>query len=287
MGDKIFLNYDRDELDVQYNNRKRVADFMDYVERWQVDSEQTRQSLRCHLDVSFGSTAAETMDIFLAEAPNAPVCMFIHGGYWQSLDKRDFSVLARGLVPHGVSVVINNYGLCPTVSMDEITRQNRAALAWLWAHAGEFAIDRDRIHVSGHSAGGHLTAALMATQWSKFHPDAPRDLVKSACAISGLYDLIPIQLCYLNDVLHMDESEASRNSPVQMNFEVPTPMLITHGGLESQEYYRQTDTMTGVWEKLGYPVERVVAEGLNHFSLVDEFINPHSELTGKQLALIQ
>ena len=286
MGEILYAGYDRDALDVQYNNRQRFADYLDYFEKWTDWSTRTRERLTCRTDVPFGATDAEKFDVFPAAQPNAPVCMFIHGGYWQSLDKADFSFLAEGLVPNGVTLVVNNYGLCPNVTMDEITRQNRAAVAWIWENAADLGIDPNRIHVSGHSAGGHLVGMLMATDWPAFCAGAPANLIKSGCAISGLYDMEPIRLCYLNDVLAMDAAMSARNCPLKLTYPVATPMLITHGGLESQEYHRQTREMTALWERLGYPVDCVVGEGLNHFSIVDEFAQPDSGLTRQQLNLI-
>lgn len=286
MGDVLYGGYDRVGLDVQYNNRERFADYLDYFEKWSASSAETRGRRDCRIDVSFGTTEAEKLDIFPAAQANAPVCMFIHGGYWQSLDKADFSFLAEGLVPNGVTLVVNNYGLCPHVTMDEITRQNRAAVAWMWRNAAEIGVDPNRIHVSGHSAGGHLVGMLMATDWPSFCDGAPSDLVKSGCAISGLYDMEPIRLCYLNDVLGMDAPMSARNTPLEMDYPVSTPMLITHGGLESDEYHRQTREMTAVWERLGYPLDCIVAQGLNHFSIVDEFARHDSALTQQQMSLI-
>ena len=286
MGEVLYGSYDRDALDVQYNNRERVSDYMDYFDKWKSTSEKTRRQLDCRINVPFGDSAAETIDIFPAAEAGAPVCMFIHGGYWQSLDKADFSFLAEGLVPNGVTLVVNNYGLCPHVTMDEITTQNRAAIQWIWTHAADIGVDPNRIHVSGHSAGGHLVGMLMATDWPALGDGAPADLIKSGCAISGLYDMEPIRLCYLNAVLCMGADMSARNTPLTLDYPVRTPMLITHGGLESDEYHRQTREMTALWERLDYPVECVIGEGLNHFSLVDEFARPDSDLTRRQLSLI-
>tara|TARA_Y100000588_G_C14080650_1_gene850027 strand:+ start:91 stop:951 length:861 start_codon:yes stop_codon:yes gene_type:complete len=286
MCETLFNSYDRQGLDVQYNNRERVANYLDYFNRWAETSAKIRETIDCHIDVAFGESDMERLDIFPALTPDAPVCMFVHGGYWQSLDKSDFSFLAAGLLPHDVTLVVNNYALCPHVTMDEIVRQNRAALAWIWANADNYGIDPERVHISGHSAGGHLVAMLMATNWPSFQPGTPADLIKSTCAMSGLYDLEPIRLCYLNEVLRMDQDMAARNSPLNLNYPHDTPMLITHGGLESDEYYRQTNDMTALWGRLGFPIERSIPDDLTHFSLVDQFADPHSELIAKQVALM-
>ncbi|MGI9302786.1 MAG: alpha/beta hydrolase, partial [Gammaproteobacteria bacterium] len=165
----------------------------------------------------------------------------------------------------------------------EIVRQNRAAIAWLWQNAGDIGIDRDRIHVCGHSAGGHLVTMLLATQWPEFCPGVPANLIKSGCAISGLYELEPVRLTYLNDTLRMDAAMAARNSPLQRDYPAGAPLLIVVGGAESEEFLRQSKAMTDQWKRLGYDADLVAPQGLNHFSIVDEFARPDNALVNKQL----
>lgn len=283
----IFGAYDRKELDAQYNNRERFPDYAAYFRKWADDSERTRESLAGTLDVSYGEHPKQTLDIFPADGTNVAINLFIHGGYWQSLDKSDFSYVARGFMPHDVTTVVINYALAPGDGMDEIVRQNRAAVAWTWKNAEAFGADRERIHVSGHSAGGHLVAMLLATDWTGFAPGLPRDVVKTGCAISGLFDLEPIRLCYLNEVLGMDEAEAARNSPVRLSYPVATPLLIAVGSLESDEYHRQARAMETVWRDLGYPTEVMDAADLDHFTIADRLGLPDSEIVQAQLAHIR
>src|SRR6185437_2264334 len=134
----IYRRYDQTGLDAQYNNRARFSNFVEHFERWKTWSAATRRTLPCHLDVSFGPREIEKVDIFPANAKGAPLYVFIHGGYWYSLDKSDYSYIAAGLQPHGITTVVNNFGLAPMHDMDEIVRQNRAALAWLWRYAADF-----------------------------------------------------------------------------------------------------------------------------------------------------
>ena len=283
----IFGDYDRKELDAQYNNRERFPDYAAYFRKWADDSERTRESLAGKLDVSYGEHPKQTLDIFPADGTNAAINLFIHGGYWQSLDKSDFSYVARGFVPHNVTTIVINYALAPGDGMDEIVRQNRAAVAWTWKNAEAFGADRKRIHVSGHSAGGHLVAMLLATDWTDFAPGLPRDVVKTGCAISGLFDLEPIRLCYLNEVLGMDEAEAARNSPVRLSYPVPAALVIAVGALESDEYHRQAHAMETVWRNLGYPTEVMDAADLDHFTIADRLGLPDSEIVQAQLPRIR
>jgi len=190
-------------------------------------------------------------------------------------------------VPNGVATVVNNYALAPAADMDEIVCQNRAAIAWLWHHAEEFGADRARIHVSGHSAGGHLAAMMLATDWPGFESGLPADLVKSACAISGLFELEPIRLSYLNDTLHLDAAMAARNAPLLQTYARPAPLLLVLGEDESEEYHRQSRAMAALWQRLGYRCELVVPKGLDHFSIVESLGEPDSDLTRRQLALVR
>ncbi len=282
-GTAIWQDYDQPGLDAQYNNRKRFPDYIDRFAAWAHWSRGTRDKLNCRLDVAFGEQATEKLDIFPANQSGAPIYVFIHGGYWYSLDKSDCSYVAEGMVPQGVTTVVNNYVLAPHASMDEIVRQNRAALAWLWQNAAEFGGDRDRIYVTGHSAGGHLAAMLLATDWPNFEVDLPRDLVKGACAISGLFELEPIQLSYLNQKLGMDPEMAKRNSPALLDYPIEAPLLLIVGKDESDEYHRQSEVMAEKWRKLGYPQQLHVPDGLDHFAIVDSLIDPNAELVQWQL----
>ena len=279
----VWGDYDQAGLDTQYNNRKRFPDYVDRFAAWAEWSRGTRDKLNCRLDVAFGEQPTETLDIFPAEKTGAPIYVFIHGGYWYSLDKSDCSYVAEGMVPHGITTIVNNFVLAPHGNMDEIVRQNRAALAWIWRNAKDFGADPDRIYVTGHSAGGHLAAMLLATNWPGFEAGLPRDLVKGVCAISGLFELEPIQLSYLNEKLAMDRAMALRNSPALLEYPMAAPMLLVVGEDESDEYHRQSKVMAEKWRKLGYEHELLVPHGLDHFAIVDSLIDPQADLVQSQL----
>jgi arylformamidase len=279
----VFRGYDRPALDAQYNNRKRFPDHINHFAAWARWSEAARRRLDCRLDVAFGAGEKERLDVFPAEE-GAPVTVFVHGGYWYSLDKSDFSYVAEGMVANGVACVVNNYALAPQVDIDEIVRQNRAALAWVWRNARDFSGDPGRIFVTGHSAGGHLAAMLLATDWPAFADGLPADLVKGACAISGLFELEPIRLTYLNDTLRLDAAMAARNSPVLQDYPRAAPLLLVVGEDESDEYHRHSRDMAAKWQGLGYPGELIVPAGLDHFAIVDSLIDPQAELVRRQLA---
>ncbi|MSO74843.1 MAG: alpha/beta hydrolase [Alphaproteobacteria bacterium] len=281
---KIYRDYTKEALDTQYNNRRRYPQFLSYFENWTKWSAVTRASLPCQIDVAYGSSSRETLDIFPAETPNAPIQVFIHGGYWYSLDKSHNSFVAEGFRPNGIATVVINYGLAPATRMDEIVRQNRAALAWVYRNAGSFGGDPARLHVTGQSAGGHLATMMLATDWPAFGSDLPADMVKSACSMSGIYDLEPIRLCYLNDKVHLDTEEAKRNSPIHQRYVVRAPLMFVSGDIESAEYARQAEAMEALWHRLNYPSNIVLLKGYNHFTLVHQLQEPASRLTQALLA---
>jgi len=285
-GKTIWREYDQRGLDAQYNNRKRFPDYVDRFAAWAEWSRATRDKLNCHVDVAFGEHPLESLDIFPAEQSAAPVYVFIHGGYWYSLDKSDYSYVAEGMVSHGVTTIVNNYVLAPDGDMDEIVRQNRAALAWIWRNAADFGGDPGRIYVAGHSAGGHLAAMLLATDWPAFQAGLPHNLVKGACSISGLFELEPIRLSYLNEKLRMDSQMAKRNSPALLQYPVRAPLLLVVGKDESDEYHRQSNVMAAKWNELGYEHDLIVPDGLDHFAVVDSLIDPHADLVQRQLKVM-
>jgi arylformamidase len=275
MAAAVFRHYERAALDAEYNNRAKVPRALDWIARYGAESARARAELPMRFDVPYGPHHAERLDVFPAAGPGpAPVHVFVHGGYWHRLDKADFSFVVRGLRPAGVATVVVNYGLVPTIDLDTLVGQCRAALAWVHAHAADFGGDASRIFVSGHSAGGHLVAMLLATDWAAL--GAPADVVKGGCAISGLYDLEPIRLCYLNDVLALTPPVARRNSPVTLPRPPAGSLVLAVGGEEGEEYHRQTSDLAAAWS--GYPIEVLDLAGHDHFSIVAELGSPFSPL---------
>ena len=170
------IDADRERL---YNARAAIPDHGDFFVRWAARSEAFRATARGRLALPYGDTPRQCLDLFAPHGagPPPPLVVFIHGGYWQGLDKSLFSFVAEALVPAGAAVAVVDYDLCPAVTIDGITDQMRRALAFLWTEADDLAFDKDRICVSGHSAGGHLTAMMMATDWPTFDPALPKDLI--------------------------------------------------------------------------------------------------------------
>ncbi|MBM3518359.1 MAG: alpha/beta hydrolase [Alphaproteobacteria bacterium] len=281
-----YRSYDQAGLDAQYNLRQRHPEFETYFRAWDESSAAARQALRCALDVRYGRAPKETLDYFPAARPDAPLHIFIHGGYWQNLDKKDFSYLAPPFVAAGAAVAIVNYDLAPSVTVAEIVRQNRAALAWLWRHAAEREFDRDRIVVSGHSAGGHLAAMLAATRWPAFDPGLPQQPVHGICAVSGIYDLEPIRLSYQNAVLALDDAAVALNSPLHHPPAGRLALVLAVGAEETDEFLRQTNTYAGECARHGVVAERLTVPARNHFTVIDDMTDTRSPLHRAVLRLL-
>ena len=259
--------------DAQYDNRARVPDHARFFARWAEASAVARALPTCRLDIPFGDTAAERLDAFPAAAPNAPVLVFIHGGYWRSLDKSDFSFVAPPFVAAGAAVVVTNYGLCPAVSIETIALQSARALAWVWRNAQAIGGDPARIVVAGHSAGGHLAAMLLSCRWKTLGDDLPLRLLGGAMSLSGLFDLEPLRHTpFLQADLKLTPASVKRLSPAF--FARPRgPLHALVGGDESAEFIRQNRLIRDQWGPSTVPVCETVA-GRNHFDIVDDFVDP-------------
>ena len=283
----LYRNFrSRAEIDAQYDVEASVDDFGVTVDFFLSNSERVRRKLKPELDIPYGPTTAEHLDLYPARAPDAPLHLFIHGGYWHSLSSKEFSFVAEGLVEAGVAVAILNYDLCPNVTMTEIVRQNRAAVKWLYENARRHNCDPDRISVSGHSAGGHLTAMLMATDWAGTY-GVPADVVKSGCAISGLFDLAPFEHSWLQPKLKLDAGEIERNSPIRHIPSAAGPLIVTLGGDESAEFHRQSQDFLAAWTRAGLKGAYLDLPGLNHFTVLEGYMDRRSPLCAAILRQIE
>jgi arylformamidase len=270
----------------EYNNRELVPDHAKWVDRWLRDSERARATMANHLDQRYGDSPGETIDLFPARKGDGSCMMFIHGGYWRSRDKKDFSFLAPAWVDAGVSLAVVNYDLCPQVTVEEIVRQMLGASRWLWLHAEEYGMDEDRLYVSGHSAGGHLTAMMMAAVWPAFDRRLPKDLFKGGLAISGIYDLRPmLQVDWLNGDLRLDEQAALKASPAFLPPATRAPVMTCVGGDESSEFKRQNALLRESWK--GAVASDIAMPGKHHFSVLDGLATPSSALFAGARRLMQ
>jgi len=274
-----------DWLTAQYNNRALVPDHARHLARWAEASALSRSTSVCRLDLRYGDGPQESLDLFPATNPGAPVLVFVHGGYWRALDKSDFSFVAPVFTQAGAMVVVPNYSLCPTVSIEHITWQLVRALQWVWSHAAQHGGDPQRIVVAGHSAGGHLAAMLLSCRWKQVAEELPAQLVGAALSISGLFDLEPIRHTpFLQADLQLTPASVRRLSPAFF----PRPkgrLYATVGAEESDEFLRQNQLIRDVWGPTAVPVCESVP-GKNHFSVLESLVDPAGRLHGLALRLL-
>jgi arylformamidase len=266
--------------EARYNARAAVPDHPAIFARWAERSTATRaeSGRRGRLDLAYGDGPNETLDLFSPGVAEAPLHMFLHGGYWQALDKKDFSFIAPPLVEAGIAVAIVNYALCPAVRVGDIVEQMRRALAWIWRDAATLGLDRDRIHLSGHSAGGQLVAMMMATDWPRHASDLPADLVKSGLSISGVFELEPLIGTSINAKLGLDADEARAASPIFVEPATAAPLVLAVGGRESSEFHRQSEAFGERWSAFGTPVRHVPLPGRNHMTACEALAEPDHDL---------
>src|SRR5512145_2441896 len=268
MTTPVYRGYDQAALDAQYNLRARVPEHPEHFRRWAEAGAEARARLDGHLDQPYGDDPKQRLDYFPAAENGAPLLAFIHGGYWQALDKSDFSYPAPAWVERGVSFASINYPLAPEAGIPEILDSCRAAVLWLWHNASALGADRKRIFLAGHSAGGHLATLLLATDWTSFGA-LPADLVKAGCSVSGVYDLEPIRLSYQNPVLKLDAATARAMSPIHARPPQDRPLLVAVGGAETAEFLRQQQAFAEGWSAAGARLDQLLLDGLNHYQAVD------------------
>lgn len=267
------INYE-----VEYDNRARVPEHPEIFARWQREAAAYRDANRgAELGLAYGPSPRQTLDLFPAKDADkeAPLALFIHGGWWRSLDPSMFSQLAAGPNAHGVTVAVAGYDLCPKVSIATIIEEIRAACLTLWRRY------RKRLTVYGHSAGGHLAACMLAQEWKAVDPDAPADLVPAAYAVSGVFDLAPLLHVSQNVDLQLNEEEARRVSPVHWKVPKGRSLDAVVGSLESNEFFRQSKMIVDAWVKGGVETRYEEMSGANHFTVVDPLGDPNSAMTAR------
>lgn len=263
--------------DQQYNARAMIPDHEQIFERGRIRSEEARAQLNGRLDLPYGASAAEKLDIFPAEGRSEALLVFIHGGYWRSRDKSDFSYLAPAFVRRGVTLAVPNYGLCPKVGIEDIVKQNLLAIAWLWHYGARYGVNPGRLYVAGHSAGGHLTAMMLAARWNTYMPELPYNLVKGGLAISGIYDLEPlVHAPFVNQDLKLDQALARRLSPVNIPPATTAPLYTAVGGEESDEFKRQNALIARTW-RYAFAGD-IPMPGCNHLTVLEQLARPDSAL---------
>jgi arylformamidase len=271
----VYKNYNQEELDRQYNNRLNAPGFEYHLQQWESVSRVAENKYPLQKDISYGELTEEKLDIFPSQQPGAKTLVFIHGGYWHKHTRADFYLVAEAFHAYDITVVLAGYPLMPAFSMDRLVQSCRSAVSWVQQHIHEYNGDPQQVYIAGHSAGGHLTA--MAAVAGALHGSGDTS-VKGICAISGLYDLLPIQLAYVNEILQMDQATALRNSPVTLQ---PLPgcrIVLAVGGNETDEYLTQSRGLFEKWSSPANPAKLLEIPGLDHFSVLTSLLDTSSVL---------
>jgi arylformamidase len=271
----LYRGMDRAALDAAYNNTAAVADSPDWLARWEKLSAVVRSGPRARRDIVYASRPRARFDYFASGALKPPLFVFIHGGYWQRNDKNMFAFVAEGPRAHDIDVALLGYTLAPQARLTDIVAEIRRALTVLCERADDLGFDRDRLFVGGWSAGGHLTAIVSD------HP-----AFRGGIPISGIFDLEPIALNYLNEKLALDESEIATLSPLRVLRERAPPLRMFVGGDELPELKRQSAIYAETARERGLPVALTVLPGRHHYSILDELAQPGGAIARALVQLI-
>ena len=273
-------------LEAQYNNRTRVPDHAAVLSSWAEASALARRDSTAHLDVVYGQADSDRLDIFPAAQPDAPVLVFVHGGYWRALDKSDFSFVAPAFNAQGATVVVPNYALCPAVTVEQIVLQVAQAVVWTWRNVSRFGGDPSRLALVGHSAGGHLSTMLLSCRWKELSDQMPLQPLAGALSISGLYDLEPIRHTpFLQSDLRLTPAAVARLSPAFFPRPKACRLYATVGLDESDEFLRQNLLIREVWGPTAVPVCETIPAS-NHFTVLNSLVDPAGRLHDLALRLL-
>ena len=266
------------DMNIQYSPRTSVPDAEDYLAKNAEMSAAVREKLDCTLDIAFGESEGQKLDVFPAAKANSPVHLFIHGGYWRALDKSFYSHTAAPLVAAGATVVVVNYDLCPKVRVTDIVEQMRRSLVWTYKNVSDHNGDPNRIHLSGHSAGGHLNGMMIATDWQAF-AGLQNDLIKSSVLLSGLFDIVPHRFLDVQADIHLTEDEATAMSPMFKPPIAKSNVILGVGENEPHLFHWQSLAYAAHLRTHGVKAEYISTPGDNHFSITDRLANGDDFLT--------
>jgi len=257
-------------IDAEYDPERRVGSRQPFIDWYVRHSALARERLDCRLDVPYGPTPAETLDLFPSSVPGSPLLLYIHGGYWRALSSKEFSFVANGLVPHGVTVAVMNYALCPKVTIADITRQSHAAVAWLARNARQYSADPGRLYVAGHSAGGQQVGMLLGGGGGPVGGSsaAGAGAISGGITISGLFDLRPLRHSWLQPTLQLTEPACEDQSPLLHIPRQAPPLLVSVGSEESAAFIGQSQSYLAAWQAAGLGGRYYLQPGANHYTAI-------------------
>jgi arylformamidase len=282
----IYATFDQSELDREYSPSSRIDDINVFLDAYASVSKQVKNAAlaegSCLQNLAYGSKADERLDLFKPSTTQAaPLQIYIHGGYWRALSKDDSAFAAPMFQQHGSFFAALDYTLAPNATLSQIVRQNRLAISWLFQNADNLGFDRNRIFLSGSSAGAHLAVMMLLTDWTGY--GLPQDVIKGVCAVSGIYDLEPIRLSYVNEPLGMSAREATENSPMGKALRNKCPIILAYGDNETSEFKRQTNEYRDFLSESGETTSMREIKDRNHFDVVMDLMHADSWLAQQVL----
>lgn len=277
MNETAYNDFRQDEMEYQYNPRVTVPEFPQLAKVRAAQARKVRESAKSWLNVPYGDSARELLDIYAADRPGGPVLVYIHGGYWRSGSKEDNCNFVPTFTKRGATVVLVEYDLCPQVTVSDIVRQTRASIAWVYKNITRYSGDPSKLFLSGHSAGGHLTAMALAHDWAK--EGLPVDLIKGAVATSGVYDLDMVMRISVQEQVRMTPEVAKQNNPFLNPPRVKCPLLIAVGGSEPKGWQQMSENYYEFCKQNGMSVQYLVVPGANHYTMTEKFLEDSNLLT--------
>jgi arylformamidase len=281
MIDTGYRGFRQEEMEYQYNPRESVPEYPQLAKKRAEQSRRVRESAKSWLGVPYGSSPREKLDIYAADQPGGPVLIYIHGGYWRSGSKEDNCNFVPVFTKRGASVVLVEYDLCPTVTISDIVRQTRSAIAWAYRNILRYSGNPARIYVSGHSAGGHLTAMALAHDWA--NEGLPRDLIKGAVATSGVYDLDMVMRVSVQEQVRLTPELARKNSPFHHPPLPICPVIVAVGGAEPQGWQQMSEGFFKLCKERGLDCEYLIIPGANHYTMSEHLADAESPLAQAML----
>lgn len=272
-----YKGYSTDEMEYQYNPRESVPEYPDLAKRRAAQAKIVREMAKSWLNVSYGTSPREQLDIYAADPPGGAVLVYIHGGYWRSGSKEDNCNFAPTFTKRGATVVLIEYDLCPQVTVTDIVRQSRASIAWVYKNIVRYGGDPSKIFISGHSAGGHLTSMALANDWTK--QGMPQDCIKGAVATSGVFDLDMVMKISVQEQVRMTQEVAKLNSPFENPPKVKCPLVVAVGGAEPKGWQQMSEDYFNYVNQQGMNVEYLIVPGANHYTMSEKLLDDTNPLT--------
>jgi arylformamidase len=286
MSELAYKGFRQDELEYQYNPRVSVPEFPELAKVRAAQARKVRETAKSWLNVPYGSGRREMLDIYAADQAGGPVLVYIHGGYWRSGSKEDNCNFVPTFTKRGATVVLVEYDLCPEVTVTDIVRQTRSAIAWVYKNIVRYGANPSKIFVAGHSAGGHLTAMALAHDWAK--EGMPADLIKGAVATSGVYDLDMVMEISVQEQVRMTPEIATQNGPFHNPPHVKCPIVVAVGGAEPKGWQQMSEDYSNYCKQHGMQVDYLIEPDANHYTMSEHLLDdarPVTQAMIKQMAL--